>query len=165
MQISYQPLNRKHSYLAGFHWLLQIHGYILELKIKDIFRLFFFLGGGGRIWVEVRAPLIPFKPSSKISLLIVPRRCFFCGLFMLFLSYCHAFMHVCLLMPSGHLLGKGWPHGSRLWCLIVTLSLSHWYSVSGVVLDCMESWSLPAFLLGDTKSIGQGYTCLSGHFF
>ena len=29
--------------------------------------------------------------------------------------------------------------GSRLWCLIVTLSLSHWYPGSGVVLDCIDS--------------------------
>ena len=56
-------------------------------------------------------------------------------------------MHVCLLMPCGHLLGKGWPLGSHLWCLIVTLSLSHWYPRSGVVLDCIDSWSLPSFLL------------------
>ena len=58
-----------------------------------------------------------------------------------------AFMHFCLLMPCGHLLGKGWPLGSPLWCLIVTLSLSHWYPRSGVVLDCIDSWSLPSFLL------------------
>ena len=31
------------------------------------------------------------------------------------------------------------PAGSRLWCLIVSLSLSHWYSGSGVVLDCIDS--------------------------
>ena len=30
---------------------------------------------------EVGAPLNRFKPSSKISLLTVPRRCFFCGSF------------------------------------------------------------------------------------
>ena len=29
--------------------------------------------------------------------------------------------------------------GSRLWCLTVSLSLSHWYSGSGVVLDCIDS--------------------------
>ena len=35
------------------------------------------------------------------------RRCFFCGPFMLFLScVCYAFLHVCLLMPCGHLQGK-----------------------------------------------------------
>ena len=56
-------------------------------------------------------------------------------------------MYVCLLMPCGHLLGKGWPLGYRLWCLIVTLSLSHWYPGSGVVLDCIYSWFLPSFLL------------------
>ena len=28
---------------------------------------------------------------------------------------------------------------SRLWCLAVSLSLSHWYPVSGVVLDCIDS--------------------------
>ena len=29
--------------------------------------------------------------------------------------------------------------GSRLWCLTVRLSLSHWYPGSGVVLDCIDS--------------------------
>ena len=61
--------------------------------------------------------------------------------------FCYAFMHVCLLMPCGHLLGKGWPLGFRLWCLIVMLSLSHWYPGSGVELDCIDSWYLPSFLL------------------
>ena len=35
-------------------------------------------------------------------------------------------------MPCGHLLGKGWLLGSRLWCLIEKLSLSHWYPGSGI---------------------------------
>ena len=38
--------------------------------------------------------------------------------------FCYAFMYVCLLMPCGHLRGKGLPLGSRLWCLNVKLSLS-----------------------------------------
>ena len=59
---------------------------------------------------------------------------------MLFLScFCYAFVRVCLLMPCGHLLGKGWPLGSHLLCQIVKLSLSHWYPGSGVVLDCIDS--------------------------
>ena len=37
----------------------------------------------------------------------------------------------------GHLLGEGWPLGSRLWCLPVSLSLSHWYPGSVVVVDCI----------------------------
>ena len=58
----------------------------------------------------------------------------------LFLScVCYAFVRVCLYVPCGHLIGKGWPIGSCLWCLTVSLSLSHWYPESGVVLDCIDS--------------------------
>ena len=89
---------------------------------------------------------LKFKPSSKIFLLTFQRWCFFCGSFMLFLScFCYVFVRICLLMPCGHLLGKGWPLGSRLWCLIVKLSLFHWYLGPGVVLDCLDPWSLPSF--------------------
>ena len=42
-----------------------------------------------------------------------------------------------------HLLEKGWPLGSCLWCLIVKLSLTQSYPGSGVVLNCIDSWSLP----------------------
>ena len=53
----------------------------------------------------------------------------------IFLScFCYAFVCVWLLMPCGPLLGKGWPLGSRLWCLIVKVSLSNWYPGSGVGL-------------------------------
>ena len=57
------------------------------------------------IWTkgEVDAPLNRFKPSSKIFLLTIPRRCFFCGSFMLFLS--------CFVMLSCT---------SVCWCLVVT---------------------------------------------
>ena len=73
---------------------------------------------------------------------------FFCGSFMFFLScVCYAFVRVCLYVCCGHLLGKGWPLGSRLWCLTVSLLLSHCYPGSGVVLDCIDSWSLPPYLL------------------
>ena len=59
---------------------------------------------------------------------------------MLFLScVCYAFLHVCLFVPCGHQLGKGWTLGSSLWCLIVSLSLSHWYSGSGMAFDCIDS--------------------------
>ena len=58
------------------------------------------------------------------------------GFFLSFLScVCYAFVRV----PCGHLLGKGRPLGSRLWCLTVSLSLSHWYPGSGAVLDCIDS--------------------------
>ena len=51
------------------------------------------------------------------------------------------------IIQEGHLLGKAWPLGSRLWCLTVSLSLSHRYPWSGVVLDCIDSWSLHPYLL------------------
>ena len=51
------------------------------------------------------------------------------------------------LLPCGHLPGKGWPLGSWLWYLIVFCHFPMWYPGSGVVLDCVDSWSLPPFLL------------------
>ena len=50
-------------------------------------------------------------------------------------------------VPCGHLLGKGWPLGSRFWCLTVSLSLSLWYPEPGVVLGCIDYWSLHPYLL------------------
>ena len=84
----------------------------------------------------------------------------------LFLScICYAFVRVSLLMHCGHLLGKGWPLGSRLWSLIVSLSLSHWYPGSGVVLDCIDSWSLPSFLLNWLSGFWNFYVhFLSGKY-
>ena len=40
-------------------------------------------------------------------------------------EFSYTFLSVCLYVPCGHLLGKGWHLGSRLWCLTVNLSLSH----------------------------------------
>ena len=58
------------------------------------------------------APWNWFKPSSKIF--YWP---FQGGTSMFFLScVCYAFVSVCLYVPCGHLLGGGWPFGSRLWC-------------------------------------------------
>ena len=89
------------------------------------------------------APWNWFAPSSKIFLLTLPRRFFFCESFMFFLScVCYAFVRACLFVPCGHLQGKSWPLGSRLWRLTVSLSHSHWYPGSSVVLDCIDSWSL-----------------------
>ena len=31
---------------------------------------------------------------------------------------CYFFVRVCLYVLCGHLLGKGWPLGTRLWCLL-----------------------------------------------
>ena len=65
------------------------------------------------------APLNRFKPSSKIfywpfqgGTSFVDLLCF-CSVLCLL-----CFVRVCLYVLCGHLLGKGWPLGSRLWCLM-----------------------------------------------
>ena len=65
------------------------------------------------------APLNRFKPSSKIfywpfqgGTSFVDLLCF-CSVLCLL-----CFVRVCLYVLCGHLLGKGWPFGSRLWCLL-----------------------------------------------
>ena len=61
-------------------------------------------------------------------------------------GWCLPCFRVCSLLPCGRLLGKVWPLGSCLWCFIVLCHFPMWYPVSGVVLDCIDSWSLPPFL-------------------
>ena len=71
---------------------------------------------------ESRVRLAPwnwFKPSSKIfywpfqgGTSFVDLLCF-CSVLCLL-----CFVRVCLYVLCGHLLGKGWPLGSRLWCLL-----------------------------------------------
>ena len=65
------------------------------------------------------APLNRFKPSSKIfywpfqgGTSFVDLLCF-CSVLCLL-----CFVRVCLYVLCGHLLGKRWPLGSRLWCLL-----------------------------------------------
>ena len=60
-------------------------------------------------------------------------KCFFLS------CVCYAFVGVSLFVSCGHLLGKGIPLGCRLWCITVSLSYSHWYPISDVVLDCIDS--------------------------
>ena len=62
----------------------------------------------------------------------------YCLVFAMFLC---ASVFMCLRSPAG----KGLT--SCLWCLTVSLSLSHWYPGSGVVLDCIDSGSLHPYLL------------------
>ena len=102
---------------------------------------------------EFRGRLAPwnrFKPSSKIFYWPFQSGTSFVDFSVFFLScVCYAFVRVCLYVPCGDLLGNGWPLGSHLRCLTVSLSLSHWYRYPGsdVVLDCIDSWSLHPYLL------------------
>ena len=94
------------------------------------------------------APLNRFKPSSKIfywpfqgGTSFVDLLCF-CSVLCLL-----CFVHVCLFVLCGHLLGKGLTSWLSFVVSSVSLSLSHWYPGSGVVLDCIDSWSLHHYLL------------------
>ena len=65
------------------------------------------------------APWNWFKPSSKIFYWPFQGGTSFVD----FLCFCSVlcllcFVRVCLYVLCGHLLGKGWPLGSRLWCLL-----------------------------------------------
>ena len=94
------------------------------------------------------APLSRFKPSRKIFYWPFQGGSSFVDILCFFLScVCYALVSVCLNVPCGHLLGRGWPLGSRMWCPTVSLSLSHWYPGSGVVLDFIDSGSLHIYLL------------------
>ena len=70
-----------------------------------------------------------FKPFS-VSLMAAPNRHFFCGSYLLFM------FHVCLccsLQPCDHLLGKGRPLGSLVYCVFLCFLVTFPYGVQGQV--------------------------------
>ena len=94
------------------------------------------------------APLNRFKPSSKIfywpfqgGTSFVDLLCF-CSVLCL-LCLCARLFICALWSPSG----KGLTSWLSFVVSTVSLSLSHWYPGSGVVLDCIDSWSLHLYLL------------------
>ena len=98
-------------------------------------------------WYVV-SPLNRFKPSSKIfywpfkgGTSFVDLLCF-CSVLCL-LCLC-ARLFICALWSPA---GKGLTSWVSFVVSTVSLSLSHWYPGSGVVLDCIDSWSLHPYLL------------------
>ena len=94
------------------------------------------------------APLNRFKPSSKIFYWLfqggtsfVDRLCFWSVLCLLCLC---ARLVICALWSPA---GKGLTSWLSFVVSTVSWSLSHWYPRSGVVLDCIGSWSLHPYLL------------------
>ena len=80
-----------------------------------------------------------FALQSNI-LLTVPRRYFFCGSFMFL--FCLVFAMFCarlFICASWSPAGKGLTSWLSFVVSSVSLSLSHWYPGSGVVLDCIDS--------------------------
>ena len=94
------------------------------------------------------APLNRFKPSSKIfywpfqgGTSFVDLLCF-CSVLCL-LCLCARLVICALWSPAG----KGLTSWHLFVVSTVSWSLSHWYPGSGVVLDCIDSWSLHPYLL------------------
>ena len=108
------------------------------------------------------APLNRFKPSSKIfywpfqgGTSFVDLLCF-CSVLCLL-----CFVRVCLYVLRGHLLGKGWPLGSRLWCLLwvchfpIGIPGQVWYLIVSIpdlcnltlciTLRSLYNWHLPSW--------------------
>ena len=93
------------------------------------------------------APLNRFKPSSKIlywpfqgGSSVVDLLCF-CSVLCLLCLCAHLF--ICALWSPA---GKGLTSWLSFMVSTVSLSLSHWYPGSGVVLDCIDSWYLHPYL-------------------
>ena len=109
------------------------------------------------------APLNRFKPSSKIfywqfqgGTSFVDLLCF-CSVLCLL-----CFVRVCLYVLRGHLLGKGWPLGSRLWCLLWVCHfpigiLGHvWYLIVSIPDLCNLTYSSYfTFQIADDKGADQ----------
>ena len=101
------------------------------------------------IWIKGEVGAVkPFKPSSKIfywpfqgGTSFVDLLCF-CSVLCL-LCLC-ARLFICALWSPA---GKGLTSWLSFVVSAVSLSLSHWYPGSGVVLDCIDSWSLHPYLL------------------
>ena len=106
--------------------------------------------------LRVRLALLNrFKPSSKIfywpfqgGTSFVDLLCF-CSVLCLL-----CFVRVCLYVLFGHLLGKGWPLGSRLWCLLwvchfpIGILGQVWYLIVSIPDLCTITyfWNVPALL-------------------
>ena len=98
---------------------LQISHRTFYIKIKRGFwSCFRGLHEGWRRETGLSPPVKYFYWRFQGGTSFVDHLCYFCLVFVML-------SRICLLMPCGHLLGMGWPHGSHLWCLIMCLSLSH----------------------------------------
>ena len=110
------------------------------------------------------APLNQFKPSSKIfywpfegGTSFVDLLCF-CSVLCL-LCLCVRLFICALWSPAG----KGLTSWLSFVVSTVSLSLSHWYHGSGVVLDCIDSWSLHPYF--DKHYAYEGHLWLDNIYF
>ena len=114
-------------------------------------------GKGLTFWLPCLFCLVTFPnmcwPTSELRARLADRSkaVLLLWIFRVFLSCVYyAFVCVCLYVPCGHLLGKGCPLGSRLWCLTVSLSLSL-CQVRYLIVSITDLCTLTYFHLGQTS--------------
>ena len=112
------------------------------------------------------APLNRFKPSSIIfywpfqgGTSYVDLLCFCSVLYLLCLC---ARLFICALWSPA---GKGLTSWLSFVVSTVSLSLSNWYPGSGVVLDCIDSWSLHPYLLRKPPCELNNVSCFINHIY
>ena len=97
-------------------------------------------GWGWRCETGLSPPVKYFTDRSKAVLLL--------WIFYVFVLSCVCYvcarLFICALWSPA---GKGLTSWLSFVVSSVSLSLSHWYPGSGVVLDCIDSWSLHLYLL------------------
>ena len=81
------------------------------------------------------APLNRFKPFTDRSKAVLLLRIFYVLFCLVFAMFC-ARLFICALWSPA---GKGLTSWLSFVVSSVSLSLSHWYPGSGVVLDCIDS--------------------------
>ena len=79
---------------------------------------------------------------------------------LVFAMFC-ACLFICALWSPA---GKGLTSWLSFVVSSVSLSLSHWYPGSGVVLDCINSWSLHQYLLLEKNVPYSMLSCLLPYF-
>ena len=89
-------------------------------------------GRGWRREIGLSPPVKYFTDHSKAVLFLI----FYVFSVLCLLCLCACLFICALWSPAGKRLTSWLP---RLWCLTVSLSLSHWYPWSCVVLDCIDS--------------------------
>ena len=106
------------------------------VKSLSLFYLFLYLD----LYVLLSPPVI--------FLLTVPRWHFFCGSSLAFV-FVFAILFFLFLAALWSPAGKGLTSWllSCMWCFLVFCHFPIGCQWSGVVLDCIDSWSLPSFLL------------------
>ena len=105
------------------------------------------LGWGWRCETGLSPPVKYFYWPFQGGTSFVDHLCLLCLVFLMLLRLFIA----ALWSPAG----KGLTSCYCLWCLLYFCYFSMWYAGSGVVLDCIVSWSLPSFLLYVSSHLKQ----------